>query len=82
MQTYRTIALQTMITLVFGAVLLHSGLGWAAPVAKEVEVVNDLSNPVPIEDVDNPARQPFQTSVFITSVSVLDRSISCSLYMP
>jgi hypothetical protein len=61
MLKFRTIA------LVLSTVLLYSSTGWAAPATKEVEVVNDLLNPVPIEDVDNPARQPFQTGVSITN---------------
>lgn len=67
MHIFRTTAFQTTIASVFGMMLLCSSPGWAAPAPKEVTVVNDPSNPVLIEDVDNPARQPFQRFVEITN---------------
>lgn len=34
------------------------------PGPQDVSVVNPTSNPVPVRDVDNAARQPFQTDIF------------------
>lgn len=60
MNAFRTTAVQAAFSFLFGTMLLYSGLAQAAPATKEVEVVNDASNPVLVEDLDNPARQPFR----------------------
>ena len=68
MHIFRTNAFQTTIVLVFGSLLLYSSPGWAPPASKEVTVINDSSSPVPIEDVDHPARQPFRSLASITNI--------------
>ena len=60
------ISLSILIAIV-AALGAAAGLGQGrsgAPPAKDINVVNTADNPVPVRDVDNPARQPFSRTIF------------------
>ena len=68
MQSLRITAVRVAIAIVVGSWLFSPGLSRAAP-QKEVVVVNDASEPVLVEDVDNPARRPFNRTVQLDNAS-------------
>jgi len=54
-----------LMVLIASLVLSGSFRSYAAPADKDVVVVNAAANPVPVYDVDNRARQPFQAEFTI-----------------